>query len=506
MPSSLLSLAQWARGLRASDIPADVLRLARLQHLGAAGAARASFATPAGAALAANLPAGDAPIVGGGTASPVAAASLHAGLTSLYEYDDYLLAGRASLAAVPAVWASAAGHSVEDLLVATVIGNEIGGRIGLALLLGPRHTRTDTFVTAAAGAAAAAWLAGADADTIARAVSIALQQGKRLTPADSAANPAAVGAGAARTAMEAVGRARTEGSLDLLDEGSSFYGPLSQTPLHGAYGGLGRAWLTRTLVIKPEAVMAWGGVAIQGVHEILKRHVKASDKRLRAEQVERIEVRVGLLPWAMDHVAAGADSHSPVALAWSLKRAIGVLVARHDLRPADLTPEALAEKAADIEHVVSRVEVVHDWALSVSTVEGFTRVLGPLFAGLSPMQLRHVLSRLKEAGGWPEWHRADLWPLVRARPDRVVRNLQAADGDLGDIDLASFRWQLPIEVKLYTTRGGWWPERRALPSGSVTTGDIEAVALAKHGGADASALAGVDGRADAVAWVGDLLA
>ncbi|MDP2311602.1 MAG: MmgE/PrpD family protein [Pseudomonadota bacterium] len=506
MPSTLLSLAQWARALRLADIPDDVLRLARLQHIAAAGASRASVATPAGAALADKLAPGSAAVAGGRTADPLAAAQLHAGLTALHDYDDYLLAGRASLALVPTVWASAAGHTVDELLIATIVGNEIGGRIGLALLLGPRHTRTDTFVPAAAAAAAAAWLAGLDADGIGRAVSIALQQGKRLTPTDTAADPAAVGARTVRAAMDAVGRSRTEGSLDLLDEHSPFYGPLSKQPLLGAYGGLGQTWLTRTLVIKPEAVMAWAGVAVQGVHEILKRHVKASDKRLRAEQVERIEVRVGLLPWAMDHASAGADVHSPVALAWSLKRAIGVLVARHELTPAVLTPEALAEKATEIEHVASRVEVVHDWALSVSTLEGFTRVLGPLFAGLSPMELRQVRTRLKEAGGWPQWHRQDLWPILRARPDRVVRNLQAPSGDLGEIDLTEFRWQLPIEIKLYTTRGGWWPERRALPLGSVATGDIEAVALAKHGGADAAALAATEGSTDGSAWVKGLLA
>ena len=506
MPSTLLSLAQWARSLRSADIPDDVLRLARLQHLGAAGAARAGVATPEGQRLRANLASGEAALAGGGTAAPQAAAELHAGLAALHEYDDYVLAGRVGLAAVPAVWASAAGHTVADLLVATVVGNEIGGRIGLALLLGPRHTRSDTFVASAAAAASAAWLAGRDADGMARAISLALQQAKRLTPAEAAADPAAVGARTARAAMEAVGRARTQGSLDLLDEGSAFYGPLSQHPLHGAYGGLGRAWLTRTLVIKPEAVSTWAGVAVQGVEEILKRHVKAADKRLRAEQVEKIEIRVGLLPWAMDKAGADVDGQSPLSFAWSLKRAIGVLVARHGLRPEDLSADALAEKASEIDHVASKIEVVHDWALSVSTLESFTRALGPLFAGLNPMQLRQLRARLKDADGWPQWHREDLWPILRARPDRVVRNLQARSGDLGDVDLAGFRWQLPIEIKLYTTRGGWWPERRALPSGSVATGDIEAVALKKHGGADAAALADVDAASDAAPWVKELLA
>ncbi len=503
MSSPLLTLARWARALRPSDVPDDVWRIVRLQHVGAAGAARASFATPAGAALVSGLARGEAPTVGGGSAAPRAAAELHAGLAALHEYDDYLLAGRSGLGAVPAAWALAGGHTVDDLLLATLIGNEIGGRVGLALLLGPRHTRTDTFVPAAAAAASAAWLAGLDAEGIARAVGAALERGERLTPSDTSADPAAPGARAARAAFDALDGG---GRIDLLDEGSSFYGPLSQQPLHGAYGGLGKAWLTRTLVIKPEAVMAWAGVAVEGVAEILKRHVKAADKRLRAEQVEKIEVRAGLLPWAMDKAGADVDTRSPVALAWSLKRAIGVLVARHDLTPADLTPDALAEKAGDIEHVASRVEVVHDWALTFGTVERFTRTLGPLFARLSPLQLRQVRTRLKEAGGWPQWHRQDLWPIVRARPDRIVRNLQTRQGDLGDVDLDAFRWQIPVEIKLYTTRGGWWPERRALPRGSAATGDIEAVALAKHGGPDAAALAAYDGAGSATTWVQGLLA
>ncbi|MFZ5479200.1 MAG: hypothetical protein ACOZNI_20720 [Myxococcota bacterium] len=476
--STLSRLAEWARDLTPRDVPDDVLHLARLQHLGAAGAVRAV-----------------APGASGADAVETAR------LLALYEYDDFLLAGRAGLGAVTLPWSMAKGHTVEELALATVIGNEIGGRVGLALLLGPRANHADTHAPAAGGAAAGAWLAGESADGIAHAVAGALAAGGRMAPGQAAGGT--VGVRAAEAAKQAIGRT---GDLALLEPSSAFWAPLCQRPLHGAFGGLGHAWLTRTLVVKPHAAMAWATVAVQAVHEILKRHVKAADKRLRADQVERIEIRAGLLPWSMDVAADPLDPQSPTGLAWSLKRAIGVLVARHGLTAQDLTPEALAEKADDIAAVASRVEVVHDWALTLQTVEHFTRVLGPLFAGLSPMELRGVRSRLKETGGWPRWTTGDLLPIARARPDRVLRNLRVAPGDLGDVRLDEFRWHLPVEVKLYTTRGGWWPERRALPLGSVPTKDVEAVALAKHGGEGARAALDAPGGADAAGWVAGMLA
>jgi hypothetical protein len=480
--STLSRLAEWARALEPRDVPDDVLRLARLQHVGAAGAVRA-----AAAATGEPIVATDAPAT--------------ARLLALYEYDDFLLAGRAGLGAVPVPWSLAKGHTVEELALATVVGDEIGGRVGLAMLLGPRANHADTYAPAAAGAAAGAWLAGESADGIANAVAAALAAGGRLSVGEAA--DGVVGTRAATAATQSIGRA---GDLGVLEPGSAFWQPLCQRPLHGAFGGLGHAWLSRTLVIKPHATMAWATVAVQAVDEILRRHVKAADKRLRTDQVERIEIRAGLLPWSMDLAADPLDPSSPTGLAWSLKRAVGVLVARHSLAPGDLSPAALAEKADEIAQVASRVEVVHDWSLTLATVEHFTRVLGPVLSGLSPLELRAVRSRLKESGGWPRWTKSDLWPIARARPDRVLRNLRTAAGDLGDVPLDQFRWHLPVEVKLYTTRGGWWPERRALPLGSLVTHDLEAVALAKHGGEAARAALDAPGTADAGKWVAGLLA
>lgn len=480
MPSPLQSMAEWARALRPEDIPADVLRVARAQHLSAAGAVRAE-----------------------GGAPPEDAARV-AGALALHEYDDFLLAGRTGLGAVPVAWSMAEGRSVDELLTATVVGNEIGGRVGLALLLGQRANRADTHVPAAAGAAAGAWLAGLDARGIAGAVAKAVQEGELLAPAEFAADPSRLGSAPATAALAAI--RKPDGPPDLLDADSPFWGPRCAEPLHGAFGGLGNRWLTRTLTIKPFAAMAWAQVPLQAVAEILARHVKAAEKRLRLDQVERVELRVGLMPWAMDAAADPLDPLSPAGLTWSLKRGVAALIARHDLRPGDLAPAALADKRQDLLDVAARVEVVHDWSLTLQTLQRLTGSLGPLLGDVPLTRVHGVRNRLKEAGGWPAWRRQDLLPFVKARPDKVLRYLRSPPGDLGAVDLDAFRWHLPVEVKLYTSRGGWWPERRALPKGTVAGGDLEAVALAKHGGDAAAELLEDPGDADALWWVRELLA
>ncbi|MEE2751685.1 MAG: hypothetical protein VX519_09660, partial [Myxococcota bacterium] len=50
--------------------------------------------------------------------------------------------------------------------------------------------------------------------------------------------------------------------------------------------------------------------------------------------------------------------------------------------------------------------------------------------------------------------------------DKLLGKAAATSGDLADLDERALRFPAPTEVKLYTTRGGWWPERRDTPEGS----------------------------------------
>jgi len=383
----LAPLRDWATSVRPSDIPPDVRRLARLQHLAAA---------PLWAAASGRVEA-----TGG---------------------EPFVLGGRVSLGALPALWTARRG-TVGELLAATVVANEVGARYGLAGMLCERALRADPSAADAAALAARARAEGGDPVP---------------TPVDEA-----------------------------------WWSSRGALPLPGAFGGAGRTWLSRTLVVPRVCAHPWDLVAVEAVEEILKRHLKAADKRLRADQVERIQVRLPWLGWGRAHAGGG-----------TLARRIGVLVSFHALGPAELDDSARAE---EVDWVESTVHVEHDWTASLRVVGGMASGLSPLFGGAGWSTWRAVRARTKQAGGWPGWDLDDLGALLRARPDRELAGLRGPAGDLGAVDLGHFRWCLPVEVKLYTTRGGWWPERRSAPEG---TGEgVEAVARARNPSAAEAVLA-----------------
>jgi hypothetical protein len=196
------------------------------------------------------------------------------------------------------------------------------------------------------------------------------------------------------------------------------------------------------------------------VAEILKRHVKAAEKRLRFDQVERIVIRV---PTA----AAGLGVRGalePASIPWSLPNLIGVLVVQHSLGAADLTPDVLARRTEAITHVADRVEWVVDRALSARALDAQLAVLGPLVGDVGWRDARTVLSRTltgERKPGRPDRRRLKTWAGLVQR----LWSQRGRVGDLTSVDIASWQLHIPVEVEVYTTRGGRWPERRVLPEG-----------------------------------------
>jgi len=139
-------IADWATALKIGDLPESVCERARLQAMSIAAGRAAGEGTAA--PFAAVAP--DGPV---GEIYRSAAASI------AHDWDDYLFMGHTGHSAVPAAAAFADGE--ERVLVAQVAANEVAGRLGAALFLGPHNGQFWASIHCASAAVAAALGEGA---------------------------------------------------------------------------------------------------------------------------------------------------------------------------------------------------------------------------------------------------------------------------------------------------------------------------------------------------------
>jgi hypothetical protein len=427
-------IADWATGLSAADLPESVRERARLQAMSiAAGRAAGEGAAAPFAAVAPDGPVGEI--------YRSAAASI------AHDWDDYLFMGHTGHSAVPA--AAAFAEDEERALVAQVAANEVAGRLGAALFLGPHNGQFWASIHCASAALAAALGLGLDAGRTAHALAIAMYQppygmwpgfmgpkSKLLT----AAEPAAAGARAALLAAEGL-----TGALDVIEHPRGVLANLSFAPRPEMFKGLGQVWLTDTLAFKRLPGCAY----LQSVGEA------ALAAGVDASEVDSVEIEAGWLTCEMEELGAGPDL-SPVRVNFSatLSTAIALLAGR--FTPAELEPAWLSENEGAIRRLAGRVTVNHDPALTAKTF------LGSLDAGASPDLGLGDLLRIRRRLGDVNMDEANPGPAVlRALgADRGLRRVLgrslrarlsgrgAGSSGIDGLDTAALRMTFPSRLRL----------------------------------------------------------
>ncbi len=426
-------IAEWAAGLRPGDLPESVRERAELQAMCvAAGRAAGERAAAPFAAVAPDGPVGEI--------YRSAAASI------AHDWDDYLFMGHTGHSAVPA--AAAFSDAAERTLLAQVAANEVAGRLGAALFLGPHNGQFWASIHCASAAVAAAVGLGLDAERTAHALAIALYQppygmwpgfmgpqSKLLT----AAEPAALGARAALLAADGV-----TGALDVIEHSRGVLASLSFAPRPAMFGALGRVWLTDTLAFKRLPGCAY----LQSVGEA------ALSAGLEAAEIASIEIEAGWLTCEMEELGRGRDL-TPIRVNFSATLTVAIALLASRLTPAELAPAWLAEHEAEIRALAARVSLSHDPALTAKTL------LGTLEAGASPdLGLRDLL-RIRRRLGDVNMDEANPGPAVARAlaADRGLRRFLGRSlrgrfgGDRGDpgideLDTAALRMTFPSRLRI----------------------------------------------------------
>ncbi len=516
----LTRLAGFARDLTLADVPNTVVQRVRLQHLGFAAVLRQVAALPIARQLAAaGGRRGRARLVTGGSAPGRDAARLHGALGAGLGWGDHLFAGHTGAGALGASWALAKGHSVDELFCATVAANEVAGRLGAALLIGPDRGEALGQVHALAAATAAGWLEGLDRRTLANAMALAVTGAAGIPfgvlAGEQSGAALAIGA-AVQHGFDAVQMAKkgVEGPLDAIEAPGGVLDSGCWLPLRAAFTGLGQAWLSETLAYKLLPAADTLQAPLQAVQIVLERHVKAADKRLRPDQVLEIEVKLGAPGWNAVQQASMRGRREAIALPYDLHRAIGALVVSHELDARQLGADWWASHGQAAAKVASRVRVVHDWHQTMDVTRGLVAVFAPLLAGVTFPELRAVSRRAIETHGrLPRAGLGDLVTIVKSRPDQLMEQIRYASGNLSDARLDEWQLRFGAKIRIATTRGGSWPgvQEIAKASPGWSWGETRSLVLAQHGGDGQSdneasqELLDVENGADASDWLDRLL-
>ena len=473
MASIVERLADFAVGVDDNDVPTTVRERVRLQmvhHAGLIGAAgdgpwvgMAKLAPKRGAAS----------LKGGRSTSAVAAAGIHAAMSASSDRLDHLLGGSPGVGAVSAAFALAKGHSLGALVTAIAVGNEVGGRVGASLLVGTSHGGCAGWVPRVAAAVTAGRLLGLDATQMAHAIGMATVSGGPIPravlagPGRTHAFGAAVSGGVSDARSAASG---VTGQLDVLEAAGGLLEAASWIPLTHAFTGLGQAWLTHTL-----SFPRWPGppafhAALDAVREVLDRHIKAADKRLRADQVSGIRIGLSAPAVALDRWMVRRGIRGPEGLGHSLRHAVGALVVDHELGQSTLSQHDWAARRERYGEIASLVEVEHDLELSLDLASSTIATVAPLFGGITEGEIRESLGRLSAPEiGWPSVRLGDMKALITHRPDKWMRSIRYAARDLDAAQLEDWQLRLGASVAIATTRGGNWPDRRSTAVGGPSS-------------------------------------
>jgi 2-methylcitrate dehydratase PrpD len=492
-------LAEWSAGLKFEDLPERVVEKAKLQMLSVLGAIHSSAHTRAGKILIDTAREfhgpGKSTLLPSGERASLAAASLcWAGLSVAQDYDCYLLFGHTGHSAVSS--SLLCGEFTEadpkEILCAQIIANEIEGRIGASVLLGPHNGQGWSFIHLIGAAAATSRLLGLDAEKTGQAMAISMYQPTYvLYPGFMGPDSKLLTGGVpTMTGMQAAFLAKKgfTGALDILENHQGFFNHFAYYPLPMMVSGLGKAWVTDTLAYKIYPGCAYIDTAVDSMFAIMAAHKKETGEELDPDRIERITVRATALTVEMDNlskVGISFDPLNPVSINFSIPGNLALCLIHGQLTGAELYDENLEQNAGRVIQLANKVKLSHDLEMTVDMMKRMNPALRipELFRELSLVKLYQAQRRINKQYGrrmgleWKEFRdfaqkqgKTMLNDLERAVRMRLGNWLIRGPGEkwnwsLADADLENFTMPFSARVTVALKDGKSLEHRQDIPNG-----------------------------------------
>jgi len=424
-------LAEWVAQARFEDLPRRVTEEAKNQLLSVIAAVHAGHFSEAGRVVSRTVKewgsGKEATMIPSGERTSLHNAIFaNAALSMALDYDDYLFNGHTGHSAVVVTLALAEkiGFSGKEFLLAQTLANEIEGRVGASVLIGPLDGQLGAFIHLIGGALITAKLMDLDKQQIQSALGIAMLQPPRpmqpgLFGSDAktllAAMTAPIGVQAAELAANGL-----RGCGEILDGPQGFVETFAHQPLMGAYDGLGKVWLTDTMCYKIYPGCAYIDTTIDCVLGMARQH------SIDGKKVKAVHVAAGPLTLGMEALSTaylkGPDS-LPVTLNFTVGYNVAAAIMDRELTARQFSRDRIKDAATW--ELANRVELTLD--------EGMAQ----------RMRDRSLVKSVKDDSG------------------------EHFELDLGNADLSSFKTSFGARVRIEMEDGRTFETEQEIPIGGA---------------------------------------
>ncbi len=221
------------------------------------------------------------------------------------DYDDYLFFGHTGVSTVPLALLLGERYNLsgKDVLTLIIIGNEIGGRIGASILLGPSNGQLWSYIHQGSAAAMAAKVLDLNETQIANALGIAMYPSVVsvyrgfMGPASkylTTSVPTKIGVEAAYLAKNGF-----TGALDIFENPLGWCAMTADIPIPSFINSaLGTGWVTETIAFKMVPGCAYVSPIADCLNEIFKQ-----EPNLDYKNIKEVRIFASLLMSAMDDLS-----------------------------------------------------------------------------------------------------------------------------------------------------------------------------------------------------------
>jgi 2-methylcitrate dehydratase PrpD len=372
-----VAVAEFAAELRYDDIPARVHERTKAQFLSvlaAIHAGRHSEGAVSALEVARTWGSGDdaTALLGGERLPHHNAIFANACASVSFDFDDYLFAGHTGHSAVCAslAYGELNGASGKDVLTAAAVANEVGGRLGAALLFGPQNGQMWSYIHVLEAACVASRFLGLDASRTAHAIGIAFTQPPYplmpafMGPDSKLLIPASTTVDGCRAA-ELAARGWT-GNTSILEDRQGFIRRFNENNLGFMLSGFGDAWLSDTLTYKVVPGCAYVDTAVDSFAEIMRTFESDAGRPLTTDDVDHVDVRCGLFTSGMEGFSKTYRSDErlePISVNFSVALSFGLMLTAGGLAPEYLSHKFLDANRDAVEAAAAKVTVEHDSAI-----------------------------------------------------------------------------------------------------------------------------------------------